>query len=435
MDFIGRVAIVTGAGGGLGRSYAWELAWRGAKVVVNDLGGSVDGTGASTKAADVVVEAITQAGGEAVANYESVATAAGGEAIVEAALESFGQVDIVINNAGILRDRSFANLTWEEIDGVVNTHLLGAFNVSQPAFRAMKEANYGRFVFTSSNAGLFGNFGQANYGAAKAGLVGLSNVIAIEGAKYGIQSNVIAPVARTRMTEQLLGPMAELVEPLQVTPMVVFLCSEQNPFTHEIFTAGGGRYGRIFIGTNNGWFAGRGVFPTVDHIASHLDEIRDISSYEIPLSSNEEIMIIGRALAAPPSGVIPDARRWVEVNISRDLFADQMEPGEEANEGFTHWVSLPDYLPNILKDPDLAQDLTPLLDELKKHPEISQAVHYDREVVAVTTSMASEDLRSLVAAFLQPHIAVDWQKADRRPFDLDGSTFAAGYPGPRTTIE
>ena len=285
IDFIGRVAIVTGAGGGLGRSYAWELAWRGAKVVVNDLGGSVDGTGASTKAADVVVEAITQAGGEAVANYESVATAAGGEAIVEAALESFGQVDIVINNAGILRDRSFANLTWEEIDGVVNTHLLGAFNVSQPAFRAMKEANYGRFVFTSSNAGIFGNFGQANYGAAKAGLVGLSNVI--------------APVARTRMTEQLLGPMAELVDPEQVMPMVVFLCSQQNPYTHEIFTAGGGRYGRIFIGTNEGWFAGSKAVPSVDDIADHLDEIRDISGYEIPMSSNEEIMIIGRALAGP----------------------------------------------------------------------------------------------------------------------------------------
>ncbi|MGI8517622.1 MAG: SDR family oxidoreductase, partial [Acidimicrobiia bacterium] len=139
----------------------------------------------------------------------------------------------------------------------------------------------------------------ANYGAAKAGLVGLSNVIAIEGAKYGIQSNVIAPVARTRMTEQLLGPLAELVDPLQVTPMVVFLCSEQNPFTHEIFTAGGGRYGRIFIGTNQGWFAGSKAVPSVDDIADHLDEIRDIDAYEIPMSSNEEIMIIGRALAGP----------------------------------------------------------------------------------------------------------------------------------------
>ena len=296
-------AIVTGAGGGLGRSYARELARRGAKVVVNDLGGAVDGSGASTKAADLVVDEIKAAGGEAVANYDSVATPEGGEAIVAAALEEFGQVDIVINNAGILRDRSFVNLSRDELDGVISTHLLGGFNVSQPAFRAMKDANYGRFVFTSSNAGIFGNFGQTNYGAAKAGLVGLSNVIAIEGSKYGIQSNVIAPVARTRMTEQLLGPMAELVDPDQVMPMVVYLCSEQNPYTHEIFTAGGGRYGRIFIGTNEGWFAGSKVVPSVDDIAGHIDEIRDVSSYEIPMSSNEEIMIIGRALAGPQVSV------------------------------------------------------------------------------------------------------------------------------------
>ncbi|MGH8957944.1 MAG: SDR family NAD(P)-dependent oxidoreductase, partial [Acidimicrobiia bacterium] len=202
-----------------------------------------------------------------------------------------------INNAGILRDRSFANLRLEELNGVIDTHLLGAFHVSLPAFRAMKEAQYGRFVFTSSNAGIFGNFGQTNYGAAKTGLVGLSNVIAIEGAKYGIRSNVIAPVARTRMTEQLLGPLAELAAPEQVMPMVVYLCSEVNQFTHEIFTAGGGRYGRIFIGTNPGWFAGSKVVPTVEEVASHIAEIRDISSYEIPLSANEEIMIIGRHLS------------------------------------------------------------------------------------------------------------------------------------------
>lgn len=299
ISFEGRVAIVTGAGGGLGRGYALELARRGARVVVNDLGGAVDGSGASTKAADLVVDEIKAAGGEAIASYDSVATPEGGEAIVTAALEEFGQVDIVINNAGILRDRSFVNLSRDELDGVMSTHLLGGFNVSQPAFRAMKDANYGRFVFTSSNAGIFGNFGQTNYGAAKAGLVGLSNVIAIEGSKYGIQSNVIAPVARTRMTEQLLGPMAELVDPDQVMPMVVYLCSEQNPYTHEIFTAGGGRYGRIFIGTNQGWFAGSKVVPSVDDIAGHIDEIRDVSSYEIPMSSNEEIMIIGRALAGP----------------------------------------------------------------------------------------------------------------------------------------
>jgi NAD(P)-dependent dehydrogenase (short-subunit alcohol dehydrogenase family) len=297
ITFDGRVAVVTGAGGGLGRSYARELGRRGAKVVVNDLGGSVEGAGGDTSAADAVVADINAGGGEAVASYDSVSTPDGGEAIISTALDRFGAVDIVINNAGILRDRSFANLGLEELNGVIDTHLLGAFYVSLPAFRAMKDAQYGRFVFTSSNAGIFGNFGQANYGAAKAGLVGLSNVIAIEGAKYGILSNVIAPVARTRMTEQLLGPMADLVAPEQVTPMVVYLCSEANQFTHEIFTAGGGRYGRIFIGTNSGWFAGAKLVPSVEEVASHIDEIRDISSYEIPLSANEEIMIIGRHLS------------------------------------------------------------------------------------------------------------------------------------------
>jgi NAD(P)-dependent dehydrogenase (short-subunit alcohol dehydrogenase family) len=296
ISFDGRVAIVTGAGGGLGRSYSLELARRGARVVVNDLGASVDGSGAGPRAADAVVEEIRVAGGEAVASYDSVATPEGGEAIVATAVEAFGAVDAVVNNAGILRDRSFANMTLDELHGVLDTHLKGAFYVSMPAFRIMRERGYGRFVHTSSNAGIFGNFGQANYGAAKMGLVGLSNVLAIEGAKNGIQSNVIAPVARTRMTEQLLGPLAELVSPEQVMPMVVFLCSEANPYTHEIFTAGGGRYGRIFIGTNAGWFAGSRIVPSVDEIAAHLSEIRDTTSYETPGSANDEIMIIARQL-------------------------------------------------------------------------------------------------------------------------------------------
>ena len=298
ISFDGRVAVVTGGGGGLGRSYALELARRGARVVVNDLGGSVDGIGEGTRAADAVVDEIRSAGGEGLSSYESVASPEGGEAIVAAAIEAFGTVDIVINNAGILRDRSFSNLTLEDLDGVLDTHLKGAFYVSMPAFKVMKEKGYGRFVHTSSNSGLFGNFGQSNYGAAKMGLVGLSNVLAIEGAKYGIQSNVIGPVARTRMTEQLLGPLAELVSPEQVMPMVVYLASEANPYTHEIFTAGGGRYGRIFIGTNPGWFAGPKVVPTVEEVQANMSHIRDVSSYEIPGSSNEEIMIIARNLGA-----------------------------------------------------------------------------------------------------------------------------------------
>jgi NAD(P)-dependent dehydrogenase (short-subunit alcohol dehydrogenase family) len=297
ITFDGRVAIVTGAGGGLGRTYALELARRGARVVVNDLGGAVDGTGSSESAADRVVSEIKAGGGEAVANYDSVSTPDGGEAIVQSALDGFGTVDIVVNNAGILRDRSFVNMELAEIEAVLEVHLKGAFYVSQPAFRVMKEAAYGRFVFTSSNAGLFGNFGQANYGAAKAGLAGLSNVLAIEGAKYNIKSNAIAPIAKTRMTEDLLGPFADMVQPEQVTPMVVYLCSEANQHSHEIFTAGGGRYGRIAIVTNNGWVAGGGEVPSVEDIADHLDEIRDISDPIVPESIQDEITLLGKLLA------------------------------------------------------------------------------------------------------------------------------------------
>jgi len=297
ITFDGRVAVITGAGGGLGRTYALDLARRGARVVVNDLGGSLDGSGESQAAADVVVNEIVEAGGEAVANYDSVSTAEGGASIIQSAVDAFGGVDIVINNAGILRDRSFANMKIAEIEAVLDVHLKGAFYVSQPAFRIMKENGYGRFVFTASASGLFGNFGQANYGAAKLGLVGLSNVLAIEGEKYNIKSNAISPTARTRMTEDILGPFNELVDPNQVTPMVVYLCSEANEQTHEIFTAGGGRYARVFIGTNEGWFAGQRTVPTVEEVGSRLDEIRDISEYIIPSNINDELALLGQMLA------------------------------------------------------------------------------------------------------------------------------------------
>jgi NAD(P)-dependent dehydrogenase (short-subunit alcohol dehydrogenase family) len=298
ITFDGRVAVVTGAGGGLGREYALELGRRGAMVVVNDLGGAVDGSGASRSAADLVVEEIKGAGGEAVASYDSVATREGGAAIVQTGIDSFGGVDIVINNAGILRDKSFANMTLDEVDAVLDVHLRGAFHVSHPAFKVMKEKGYGRFVHTSSASGLFGNFGQVNYGAAKAGLVGLSNVLAIEGAKYNIKSNAVAPTARTRMTEEVLGPFMEMFDPAQVMPMVIYLCSEQNELTHEIFTVGGGRYGRVFVGTNTGWFAGQGVVPAVEDLADHLPEIRDISEYVVPGDINEELMILARLAGA-----------------------------------------------------------------------------------------------------------------------------------------
>jgi NAD(P)-dependent dehydrogenase (short-subunit alcohol dehydrogenase family) len=297
ITFDGRVAVVTGAGGGLGKEYALELARRGARVVVNDLGGAVDGSGSSQNAADVVVDEIQEAGGDAAANYDSVATVEGGAAIIQTALDAFGTVDIVINNAGILRDRSFANMTFDEVNAVLDVHLRGAFHVSQPAFKVMKERGYGRFVHISSASGIFGNFGQANYGAAKAGLIGLSNVLAIEGTKYNIKSNAVAPTAYTRMTEELLGSMADMFDPRQVAPLVIYLASEQNELTHEVFTVGGGRYARVFIGTNAGWFSGRGVVPTVEEVVDHIDEIRDISEFTVPGSINEELMILAQLAA------------------------------------------------------------------------------------------------------------------------------------------
>lgn len=296
ITFDDRVAIITGAGGGLGKTYALELARRGARVVVNDLGGGVDGSGGASAAADSTVAEILEAGGEAVANYDSVATPEGGAGIVATAVDSFGTVDIVINNAGILRDTSFAKLTTEHLNPVIDVHLKGAFYVTQPAFLIMKEKGYGRIVFTSSPSGLFGNFGQSNYGAAKGGLVGLSNVLAIEGAKYNIKSNVIAPVAKTRMTEDLLGPFADLVAPEQVMPMAVYLAAEECELTHEVFSVGGGRFARIFTGVNAGWFAGQGAVPTIEEIRDHLAEIRDISEFTTPLNNQEEMGYLAQAM-------------------------------------------------------------------------------------------------------------------------------------------
>jgi len=294
----GRVAVVTGAGGGLGKTYALLLASRGASVVVNDLGGSADGTGGGHSMADQTVKEISEKGGKAVANYDSVSTPEGGEGIVRAALDNFGKVDIVINNAGILRDKSFAKLEARDLEAVVDVHLKGAFFVSQPAFRAMKENNYGRFVFTSSGAGIFGNFGQTNYGAAKMGLVGLSNVLAVEGAKNNIKSNVIAPIAKTRLTETLLGPMAAALDPNFVTPLVAYLVSEQCQLTHEIFDVGGGRYARIFVGLGKGWTARKGKIPSPEEIAANLGAIRSTDDFTIPDSIAGEMQAIAESLKA-----------------------------------------------------------------------------------------------------------------------------------------
>ena len=296
IQFDDRVAIITGAGGGLGKTYALELGRRGAKVVVNDLGGAADGTGGGSSMADETVKEINEAGGTAVANYDSVATPEGGEAIVQTALDNFGRCDIVINNAGILRDKSFVKLEPANLEVVIDVHLKGAFFVSQPAFRAMKENNYGRFVFTASGAGIFGNFGQSNYGAAKMGLVGLSNVLAVEGAKNNIKCNTIAPIARTRLTEQLLGPMAEQLDPAHVTPLVVYLVSEACELTHEIFDIGGGRYARIFLGMGKGWTAPKGTTATAEDIAANLDDVRSTDDFVIPNSIADEMAAAMEAL-------------------------------------------------------------------------------------------------------------------------------------------
>jgi len=296
ISFEGRVAVVSGAGGGLGKTYALQKASRGASLVVNDLGGAADGTGGGSSMADQVVEEISAAGGKAVPNYDSVATPEGGRAIVQTALDNFGKVDILVNNAGILRDKSFLKLEPENLAAVLDVHLKGAFFVSQPAFASMKENGYGRIVMASSGAGIFGNFGQANYGAAKMGLVGLMNVLAVEGAKYDIKVNTIAPIAKTRLTEQLLGGLADALDPNFVTPLVTYLCSEKCELTHEIFDVGGGRYARIFLGMATGWVAPKASIPSPDDIFDNIDRIRDLEGYSVPTSIADETKAVAEAL-------------------------------------------------------------------------------------------------------------------------------------------
>ena len=248
VDLGGRVAVVTGAGGGLGRSHALLLAGRGAKVVVNDLGGSRDGSGAGSAMADAVVEEIRAAGGEAVANYDSVATAEGGRGVVQSALDAFGRIDVVVNNAGILRDVSFQKLEPEALDLVLKVHLYGTFNVTHAAWPHLREQGYGRIVSTASGSGLYGNFGQSNYAAAKMGIVGLTRTLAIEGAKYGITANAIAPIAASRMTEDVMPPqLLERVTPEHVSPVVVWLASESCTDSGRIFSVGGGYVARVAI--------------------------------------------------------------------------------------------------------------------------------------------------------------------------------------------
>ncbi|WP_304111256.1 SDR family NAD(P)-dependent oxidoreductase [Mycolicibacterium bacteremicum] len=278
MNFDGRVVVVTGAGGGLGRCHALEFGRRGAHVVVNDVGASVDGTGASTSAAQAVVDEITAAGGSAVANTDSVATEDGGKAIIGSATEAFGRVDVLINNAGILRDAAFKNMTAEQVDAVLDVHLRGAFNVTRAAWPVFREQDYGRIVMTTSGSGLFGTFGQSNYGAAKTGLVGLMNVLAIEGQRNNIRVNAISPIAKTRMTENTMTELVKDLAPEDVTPVVVYLAHESCERTANIYRVGGKHVSRVFIAETAGVDL---QAQTAEAFAANIDTIDDAGSFTI----------------------------------------------------------------------------------------------------------------------------------------------------------
>ncbi len=277
--FDGRVAIVTGAGAGLGRVYALELAKRGAKVVVNDFGGSRDGQGAGgTGPSDQVIGEIKELGGEAVANYDNVATSDGGANIVKTAVDAFGKVDILINNAGILRDKGILKMEPENWKGVLDVHLTGAFNVTKPAFAVMKNSGFGRIIMTTSAAGLYGNFGQTNYSAAKLGLVGFMNTLKLEGAKYNIKVNTVAPIAASRLTEDILPPdMLSKLKPEYVAPIVLYLCSEECPDTGRIYNCGAGYFNSAAIVTGPGIVIGDNrKIPSVEDISANWEKITDL---------------------------------------------------------------------------------------------------------------------------------------------------------------
>ncbi|MBT3530825.1 MAG: SDR family NAD(P)-dependent oxidoreductase [Gammaproteobacteria bacterium] len=277
IDFKDRVAIVTGAGGGLGRQHALELGRRGAKVVVNDLGGSVDGSGGSTSAAEQVAEEIRAAGGEAISNGASVTDLEAVQSMVDEVMSKWGRIDILVNNAGILRDKTFSKLELDNWHAVIDVHLTGSLNTTKCIWPIMVEQQYGRIVMTTSTSGLFGNFGQANYGAAKLGLVGFMNTLRFEGAKYNVFTNSIAPIAATRMTVELPGfeDSAERLAPELVTPAVVFLCSDKAP-NGRIIQAAGGRYYSADVRENVGVDLGLGA--SVEDIEENIETILDMSS-------------------------------------------------------------------------------------------------------------------------------------------------------------
>lgn len=318
--FDGRVAVITGAGNGLGKDYALEMARRGARVVVNDLGGSGSGVGASRAAADLVVEQIRDEGGDAIANHDSVATRAGGAAIVQAALDAFGKVDICINNAGFLRNNRFEDISDEQLDAIIDTHLKGAFYVSQPAYKAMRQNGYGRFLFTGSASAMFGHAWQANYAAAKGGLMGLSHVVAIEGSAYGIKSNLLMPTAQSRLADEMNEGFREIpafvasvenadfaasqgrIEVPFNTSLALYLVSEWCEATHGIFSQNSGRYAKVRICVADGWVAPIGEVPTPDDVAAQFDRICDGARCHEPLTVYDEFTAV--ADAARRQGVL-----------------------------------------------------------------------------------------------------------------------------------
>lgn len=303
LSFEGRVAIVTGAGRGLGRAYALELARRGAKVVVNDLAtpGDQDPNG-SDAPADRVVAEIRDAGGAAIAVHQDAATPAGGERIVRAAVDAFGKVDTLINNAGILRDRSLPNLTPDEWNQVIAVNLTGAYCVSRPAFKVMKGNRYGRIVLTTSAAAIFGNFGQSNYAAAKLGLIGLMNILKIEGAGHGIKVNTISPAAVTRLTRDFIA--AELAEKQTsscVVPLVVYLCSEQATESGNVYYAGMGAYRRIALVSGAGTLLGNADHPaSPEDIMAHMDRINSLETPRVFATSADFAEDVYRSIGYTP---------------------------------------------------------------------------------------------------------------------------------------
>lgn len=283
-----KVAIVTGAGGGLGRSHALQLAERGARVVVNDLGGAVDGSGGSSEAAEKVVAEIKAAGGEAIANGSSVSDRAGAEKLIDDAVAAFGRVDILINNAGILRDRTFKKMTLDDFHLVVDVHLMGTVYCTHFAWEKMLAQGYGRIVNTTSSSGLYGNFGQSNYGAAKMGVVGLMNVLKLEGQKSNVHINTIAPTAGTRMTENIGFPKEafDALTPELVSPAVLYLASDGAP-TGTIIQAGAGYYAKVAIVEATGAKLGANV--TVDDVADNIEAISDLQD-AVPMNAGGDVV-------------------------------------------------------------------------------------------------------------------------------------------------